>query len=143
MFTGSSSPLLDDKGRLVLPAKFRDALAEGTMLTKGQERSITVWPLAEFAAYADRLKEASASNPNVRSYLRVLFSTASEQKPDRQGRITIPRDLREFASIDRQVVVNGNNTTVEIWNVDAWQTYLTEREDDFADLSEEVIPGLI
>ena len=86
MFLGTHAPLLDDKGRLVLPAKFREGLAAGLVLTKGQERSIVVWPAAEFASYAERLNEASRSDAQVRAYLRVLFSGAFDEIPDRQGR---------------------------------------------------------
>ena len=143
MFLGTHAPRLDDKGRLVLPAKFRDALAPGVVLTKGQERSIVVWPAAEFALYADRLNEASRSDAKVRAYLRVLFSGAFDEQPDKQGRIGIPAALREYAGLDRDVVVVGNNSTVEIWDAAAWTTYLAGQEDGFSGLSEEVVPGLL
>jgi MraZ protein len=137
MFSGSYAPRLDDKGRLVLPAKFRQALAPGLMLTKGQEHAITVWPAAEFATYAEGLKEASRSNPKARAFMRVLFSGAFEEFPDRQGRITIPPALRDYAGLDREVVVFGNNDTVEIWDATAWETYLASQEEAFAGLDEE------
>ncbi len=143
MFSGSYAPRLDDKGRLVLPSKFRDALAPGLMLTKGQERAIVVWPAAEFQAYAARLKEASRSNPQMRAYLRVLFSGAFDQIPDRQGRITLPPALREYAGLDRDVVVFGNNDTAEIWDAAAWETYLASQEDAFSGLDEEVVSGIL
>ena len=105
MFLGTHAPRLDDKGRLVLPAKFREALANGLVLSKGQDRSIVVWPATEFAAYAKQLNEASRSDPKVQAYQRVLFSGASDEIPDRQGRITVPPILREYAGLDRDVVV--------------------------------------
>ena len=95
MFLGTHSPRLDDKGRLVLPAKFREGLAAGLVFTKGQERSIVVWPAAEFAEYAERLSVASRSDSAVRAYLRVLFSGATDEIPDRQGRVMVPAALRE------------------------------------------------
>ena len=143
MFLGTHAPRLDDKGRLVLPAKFRDGLAGGLVLTKGQDRSIVVWPTAEFAEYADRLNEASRSDAKVRSYMRVLFSSAFDEIPDKQGRITIPQALREYAGLDRDVIVFGNNATVEIWDAQAWETYLAAQEDDFSSISEEVVPGIL
>ena len=142
MFLGTHAPRLDDKGRLVLPAKFREALANGLVLTKGQDRSIVVWPAAVFAAYAEQLNEASRSNPKVQAYQRVLFSGASDEIPDRQGRITVPPVLRDYAGLDRDVVVVGKNTTAEIWDAIAWATYLTEQEEAFSGLSEEVFPGI-
>lgn len=142
MFLGTHAPKLDDKGRLVLPAKFREALAPGLVLTKGQDRSIVVWPAAEFASYAQRLNEASRSDAKVQAYQRVLFSGASDEIPDRQGRITVPPALREYAGLDRDVVVVGKNTTAEIWDAAAWQSYLSAQEEAFSGLSEEVFPGL-
>jgi MraZ protein len=143
MFLGTHAPRLDEKGRLVLPAKFREGLSAGVVLTKGQDRSIVVWPAAEFAAYAERLNEASRSDARVRAYLRVLFSGAFDEIPDRQGRVTMPAALREYAGLDRDVMVVGNGTTVEIWDAAAWGTYLQGQEEGFSDLSEEVIPGIL
>ncbi len=143
MFLGTHSPRLDDKGRLVLPSKFREGLAAGLVFTKGQERSIVVWPAAEFASYAERLSEASRSDSAVRAYFRVLFSGATDEIPDRQGRVMIPATLREYAGLEREVMVVGNGTTLEIWNAAAWEQYLAGQEDNFSDLSEEVIPGIL
>jgi MraZ protein len=143
MFLGTHSPRLDDKGRMVLPAKYRDGLAAGLVFTKGQERSIVVWPASEFADYAERLSVASRSDAAVRAYLRVLFSGATDEIPDRQGRVMVPTALRDYAGLDREVVVVGNGTTLEIWNSTAWEQYLEGQEDNFSDLSEEVIPGIL
>jgi MraZ protein len=143
MFLGTHSPRLDDKGRMVLPAKYRDGLAAGLVFTKGQERSIVVWPASEFAEYAERLSVASRSDAAVRAYLRVLFSGATDEIPDRQGRVMVPAALRDYAGLDREVVVVGNGTTLEIWNSTAWEQYLEGQEDNFSDLSEEVIPGIL
>ncbi len=143
MFLGTQSPRLDDKGRMVLPAKYRDGLAAGLVFTKGQERSIVVWPAGDFTEYAERLSVASRSDAAVRAYLRVLFSGATDEIPDRQGRVMIPLALREYAGLDREVIVVGNGTTLEIWNAAAWDQYLAGQEDNFSDLSEEVIPGIL
>lgn len=142
MFLGTHAPRLDDKGRLVLPARFRDALANGLVLSKGQDRSIVVWPATEFASYAQQLNETSRSDPKVQAYQRVLFSGASDEIPDRQGRITVPPVLREYAGLDRDVVVVGKNTTAEIWDAGAWSTYLSAQEESFSGLSGEVFPGI-
>jgi len=111
-------------------------------MTKGQERSVVVWPAAEFATYAERLNEASRSDAAVRAYVRVLFSGAFDEIPDKQGRITVPQSLREYAGLDRDVMVVGNGTTIEIWDSNAWSSYLAEQEDAFSTLSEEVVPGV-
>lgn len=143
MFLGTHAPRLDDKGRLVLPAKFREGLAGGVVLTKGQDRSVVVWPAAEFASYAERLNEASRSDARVRAYLRLLFSGASDEVPDRQGRISVPQGLRDYAGLNRDVMVVGNGNTCEIWDSEAWTQYVAGQEDGFSGLSEEVIPGIL
>ena len=142
MFLGTHFPRLDDKGRIVLPAKFRDGLADGVVLTKGQDRSVVVWPVSEFSDYAQRVREASRSDAKARSYSRVLFSGASDEQPDKQGRISLPQALRDYAGLERDCVVVGNHATIEIWNPQAWDDYLAGAESSFADLSEEVVPGL-
>lgn len=146
MFLGTHHPKLDDKGRLTLPAKFRDELADGVVLTKGQDRSLVVWPGEEFASYATRIQEASRSDARARAYSRVFFSSAFDQVPDRQGRVTIPPSLRDYARLDATsdagCVVVGNHATVEIWNAAEWERYLESQEPQFMDISEEVVPGL-
>jgi len=142
MLLGTHQPRLDEKGRLVLPARFRDVLTDGVVLTKGQDRCVVLWPVAEFRSYADDLREASRSDARVRSYLRVLFSTAADEVPDRQGRITVPPALREYAGLDRDLVVVGANTTAEIWQPGEWTDYLTRADTEFSALDEEVMPRL-
>lgn len=142
MFLGTHEPRLDDKGRLVLPAKFRDPLSPGVVITKGQDRSLIIWPAAEFAVYAERLREASRNDAKVRSYLRVFFSSAFDEQPDKQGRITIPVTLRDYAQLDRDLVVIGADTTIEVWDPKGWRDYLSEAEPKFTHTQEEVAPGI-
>ena len=142
MFLGTHTPKVDDKGRVILPAKFRSGLADGVVLTKGQDRSLVLWPIAEFEAAAARIREASQSNASVRAYSRVLFSSAFDQVPDKQGRIGLPAALRDYAALDRDVVIARNGTTAEIWDVPAWDAYLAVQEQSFSELGEEVVPGL-
>lgn len=143
MFLGTHQPRLDDKGRLFLPAKFRDELAEGLVITKGQERCLFVWPEAEFARITEQLRTAPVTSKAARDYMRVLFAGASAEVPDKQGRVTIPPQLRDYAGLTRDCVVIGANTRVEIWDTAAWETYLHEQEPAFAELSEEVLPGVL
>ncbi len=142
MFLGTHAPRLDDKGRLVLPAKFREGFSNNVVLTKGQDLSVVMWPESEFQIYAQRLREASRNDARVRSYLRVFFSSAFDDQIDKQGRITLSTALREYARLDRDVIVVGADTTVEIWDPKAWQTYLAEAEPKFASTAEEVVPGI-
>ncbi len=142
MFLGTHSPRLDDKGRLILPAKFRDELAEGLVITKGQERCLFVFPMAEFTQIAEQLRAAPMTHKAARAYSRVFFASASDEVPDKQGRITIPPHLREYAGLSRDCVVIGASTRVEIWDSQAWDTYLAESEEAFSDIEEEVLPGV-
>ena len=143
MLLGTHSPRLDEKGRLFLPAKFRDDLAEGVVITKGQEHCLYVFPEAEFARWAESLRQAPVTTKSVRDFSRVLFAGASSEVPDKQGRITIPPPLREYANLGKDCVVVGAYTRVEIWDPAGWERYLAENEQGYADVAEEVFPGLV
>jgi transcriptional regulator MraZ len=143
VFLGTHTPRLDEKGRLFLPAKYRDELAEGLVLTKGQERCLYVFPQVEFVRITEALRTAPVTAKAVRDYSRVFFASASDEIPDKQGRITIPSSLRDYAALQRDCVVIGANTRLEIWDAAAWETYLTEQEDAFSDASQEVLPGVL
>lgn len=142
MFFGTYTPKLDEKGRLFLPAKFRDDLVEGLVITRGQERCLTVWSMADFTGMTDRLREAPVTNKGTRDYVRMLFSAASQEVPDKQGRIGIPAVLREYASLKKDVMVIGAMNRIEIWDPVSWQAYSEEQEQKFSELSDEVFPGI-
>jgi len=142
MFLGTHTPRLDDKGRLILPARFRDELEPGLVMTKGQERCLVVWPIEAFRDYAVSLREASPTQERARRYSRVFFASAHDESPDKQGRITIPAALREYAGLDRELVVVGNDTRLEIWDAEAWQAYVDASDDTFSELDGEVVPDL-
>jgi MraZ protein len=142
-FLGTHHPRMDDKGRLFLPARFRDALAGGLVITRGQERCLYVFPDAEFARLYTQMRQAPVTSKAARDYQRVFLSGASNEVPDKQGRVTVPPPLREYAGLDRDCVVIGAGARVEVWDSTAWASYLAEQEGPFADLSEEVLPGLI
>ena len=143
MFLGTHSPRLDDKGRLFLPAKYRDELAPGLVITKGQERCLYVFPLPEFDRITEALRTAPVTAKAVRDYSRVFFASASDEMPDKQGRVTIPAALRDYAGLQRDCVVIGANTRLEIWDAQSWTSYLDQQEDAFSDASEEVLPGVL
>jgi MraZ protein len=133
---GTYTPKVDDKGRLFLPAKFRDALSEGLVITQGQENCLTVWPEATFMAEARRAQETPMTNKDARDYRRVLFAGAEQGTPDKQGRIGISPILRASAGIERDVVVAGVGDRVEIWNPQRWAEYSTGAQAKFAELDE-------
>jgi MraZ protein len=132
MFLGTHTLRLDDKARLMLPSKFRDALARGLVVTKGQERCLFVWPNEDFARITKELREAPITHKAARAYSRVLLGSAYDQTPDRQGRIMIPQALRSYAGLDRDCSVVGVGARIEIWDLNAWRAYDAESEDGFA-----------
>jgi MraZ protein len=143
VFLGTHAPRLDEKGRLILPAKYREELAGGVVITKGQERCLYVFPQDEFTRITEALRTAPVTAKSVRDYSRVFFASASDELPDKQGRITVPPALRAYAGLDRDCVVIGANTRLEIWDTQAWDTYLAAQEDSFAEAAEEVLPGIL
>ena len=140
MLMGTYTPRLDDKGRLFLPAKFRDQLSEGLVVTRGQERCLTVWPRDAFEREATQAQTAHFTNKAVRDYTRLLFAGASDDQPDKQGRLSIPPMLRDYASLSKDVVVIGVVNRLEIWDAARWQAYSDTHEESFSDLGEEVFP---
>lgn len=142
MFLGTYEPRLDDKGRLILPAKFREQFAGGIVLTRGQERCLYAFPVREFEEMHTRLRQAPVTSKVARDYLRVFLSGATDDVPDKQGRITVPAGLRGYAGLERDLAVIGAGTRIEIWDAGAWESYLSEQEAVFADTAEEVVPGL-
>lgn len=142
MFFGTYTPRLDDKGRLFLPAKFRERLAEGLVLTKGQERCVYVWTMQRFEEFTERVRDTPFTNKATRDFLRVLFSGAADEVPDKQGRVTVPPTLRDYARLERECVAVGAMDRVEIWDAERWARYSEEQEEPFAQMSEEVMPGI-
>ncbi|GAB3692245.1 division/cell wall cluster transcriptional repressor MraZ [Angustibacter aerolatus] len=143
MFLGTYTPRLDDKGRLILPAKFRAELADGLVVTRGQERCLYVFAMSEFERLADQMRTAPVTSKGARDYLRVFLSGASDEVPDKQGRVTVPPNLRQYAGLDRELAVIGAGSRLEIWDAAAWASYLESTEQSFAEQAEEVVPGLI
>jgi len=143
VFLGTHTPRLDDKGRLALPARFRPELEGGLVICKGQDRCLFVFPNAEFGRFTEALRNAPVTDRRVRDYGRVLFASASHETPDGQGRITVPLGLRTYAGLSKECVVIGANSRIEVWDAEAWQSYLDGTEQAFADIAEEVLPGIL
>jgi MraZ protein len=133
---------LDEKGRVILPAKFREELQGGLVITRGQDRCLFVFSAAEFALVNDKIRQAPVTNAEARNYLRIFLSGASDEQPDKQGRVTIPATLRQYAGLDKDLVVIGVGNRAEIWDAKAWNDFLASHEVSFSNVSEEVIPGL-
>lgn len=142
LLLGTFTPRLDDKGRLILPAKFRARLQPGLVMTRGQERCLFLLPVDEFGRMYDKLRQAPVTSREARDYQRVFLAGASDELPDKQGRVSIPAPLRAYAGLDRDVAVVGMGTRVEVWDARAWESYLAEKEDAYSDVAEEIFPDL-
>ena len=142
MFLGTHAPKLDEKGRLILPAKFREELAGGVVLTRGQEHCLYAFTAAEFERMYAQLREAPLAQKQARDYVRVMLSGADPQIPDKQGRISVPADLRAYAGLGRELAVIGAGSRAEIWDASAWREYLAVQEEVFSNTAEEIIPGM-
>ena len=121
MFLGRFSHNLDAKGRLAIPAKFRGALADGLVVTRGIDRCLSVYPLAAWQTLAERVSALSISDPDARQFRRIVFAEAADEALDSQGRIVVGAELRRYAALDREAVVVGMNTYIEIWNAERWE----------------------
>lgn len=142
MFLGTYAPKLDDKGRIILPAKFWDELEAGIVVTRGQEHCLVVYSTQDFSELLEKIRQAPLTSKKSRDYRRMFLSGAHSEVPDKQRRVTIPATLRAYAGLDRELTVIGAGNHAEIWDASAWNSYYSEQEESFSEITEEVIPGL-
>ncbi|GAA1180424.1 division/cell wall cluster transcriptional repressor MraZ [Ornithinimicrobium humiphilum] len=143
LFLGTHTPKLDDKGRMVLPAKYRPHLERGLVITRGQENCLYVYAQEEFERQAMQWQSTPTTNRKVRDYQRLFLSGAYDEVPDRQGRVTIPQMLRDYAGLSTECTVIGAGNRLEVWDTARWTDYLAAAEEDYSTQSEEVVPGLM
>lgn len=132
MFLGEYQHTLDDKNRVILPARFRERLSTGVVLAPTQERAIDIFPVAAFEAHVAELRATPRTDARARQYLRVFLAGAHPETPDSQGRITIPERLRDYAGLGRDLAVTGSLDTVQVWDRATWDSYRDQAEDLFA-----------
>lgn len=137
-FLGTHTPKLDEKGRFFLPARFREPLTGGLVVTKGQDRSLVIQTPEAFKAMADRFYAGSPTVREVRNFQRTVFAGASEQVPDKQGRVSIPPVLRAYAGLDKEIVVIGVGDRIEVWDAAAWADFEAGQDEVFAALDGEL-----
>ncbi|MFN8096815.1 MAG: division/cell wall cluster transcriptional repressor MraZ [Dermatophilaceae bacterium] len=136
-FLGLHNPRLDEKGRLILPARFRDDLGERIVVTKGPDRCVVIYPHAEFKArIMDPLAAGSSASRNVRALRRAYLASASTETLDRQGRVTIPPGLRTWGGLDKECTVIGQGSYIEVWDSAAYAR-IEESSDDVLDALDE------
>ena len=138
VFLGEFQHLIDQKGRVILPAKFREELADGLVVTKGLEECLFVYTPAEWAKEEDRVRNMPLTNKAGRAFARNFFSGAAKGTPDKQGRMTLPQSLRDYAKITHDVVVIGVASRVEIWDKTKWEKYSAETESSYSEIAEQL-----
>jgi MraZ protein len=130
MFLGSFSHTLDDKGRLTIPAKYRPELAAGVVLTRGLDRNLMLYPVDEWQRLSERIRQLPYTDRGARDFRRLVFALAADAVPDKQGRILVPAELREYAGIDGEAMVVGMDSYIEIWAPAAWSQLRTTVEQE-------------
>ena len=131
MFIGEYQHSLDAKGRMIVPAKFREELGASFVVTKGLDKCMCIYTLEEWKIFEDKLKSLPSADAGVRRFQRFFIGGACECEPDKQGRVLIPQNLVEYACIDKDVVSVGLSNRIEIWSKENWQEY--NEESDFID----------
>lgn len=139
MFTGEYQHTIDDKGRLIMPAKFRDILGDACMITKGLDGCLFVYPQAEWSVLEAKLKNLPFTNKDARAFARFFFSGACECELDRQGRILVSSNLRDYAGLNKDVNIIGVGTRIEIWSRGTWEGYSKDTEQDYEELAEKMV----
>ncbi len=138
MFLGEYRHTIDAKGRLAVPARFRDDLAEGLVVTRGLDPCLHIYPKSEWLPLAERLSSLPVSEPAVRALRRSFFTGAYACEMDKQGRILVPPTLREYAGLDGEVVIAGLNAYIEIWSPARWDEEIPRVESSASSLAEQL-----
>ncbi len=136
MFLGEYTHTLDEKGRLTLPARWREELGEEVVITRGLDPCLFIFPKSRFEIIAREYEALGLGKSDVRALSRFLFAKAIDDAPDRQGRIIIPPSLREFAGINGEAVIVGANNRIEVWNAPRYQELNAQLESNIGEMSE-------
>ena len=139
MFMGEYQHNIDVKGRMIVPAKFREGLGESFVLTRGLDKCLFAYPMEEWKILEEKLKKLPLTKKDARSFTRFFFSGAVECEVDKQGRINIPQTLRNYSKLEKECVVIGVSGRVEVWAKEIWEDYFTESEESFAEIAENLM----
>lgn len=138
MFIGEYHHQLDDKGRIAVPMKFRSDLAKGAVVTRGLDTSLFLLPVEEWGKLATSLSGLPLGQSNSRAFARLMLAGAMDVKLDKQGRFIIPEYLRNYAKLNKKVVIVGINTRLELWDEETWEEYRKKTEADAESIAEKL-----
>lgn len=136
MFLGRYAHTVDAKGRLAIPARFRDELAEGLVLTRGIDRCLALYPMTAWQPLAEKVSALPITDPDARNFRRMVFAEAVNLDLDAQGRVLIPPELRRYAELEREAFVVGVNTSIEIWSPARWEAVNSLMDNDGAAIAQ-------
>ncbi|GIP41991.1 transcriptional regulator MraZ [Paenibacillus sp. J45TS6] len=139
MFMGEFQHSIDDKGRIIIPAKFREPLGPSFVITRGLDQCLFVYPMEEWVIMEQKLKALPLMKSDARAFTRFFFSGATECELDKQGRVNLPPNLRDYAKMDKECVVLGVSNRVEIWSKGIWEQYYSQSEETFNDIAEKLV----
>lgn len=139
MFMGEYQHAIDEKGRMIIPSKFRDSLGANFVVTRGLDSCLFIYPMEEWALLEQKLKALPLMKSDARAFTRFFFSGATECELDKQGRVNIPNTLREHAKLEKDCVVLGVSNRVEVWGKEVWAQYFNQSEETFNDIAEKLV----
>lgn len=139
MFMGEYQHNLDTKGRVIVPAKFREELGASFIVTRGLDKCLFVYPMDEWKILEEKLKKLPLTKKDARAFIRFFFSGAIECEVDKQGRINIPQPLRAYAGLDKACVVIGVSNRIEVWSSENWEAYFNDSEESFGEIAENLM----
>ena len=138
MFIGEHRHTLDNKNRLIMPAKFRDELGSTFVITKGLDNCLFIYSGDEWKNIENKLKTLPMTNKDARAFVRFFFAGATECEIDKQGRVLIPSNLKEFAKIDKDAVIIGVSTRLELWSLEEWNKFNSDANISYEDVAEKM-----
>lgn len=139
MFMGEFQHTIDAKGRLIIPARFREGLGDKFVLTKGLDGCLFAYPPQEWTALENKMRSLPFTRADARAFVRFFFAGACECEVDKQGRILIPGNLREYAALEKDVVVIGVSSRVEIWSAGRWREYSDQAAGSVEQIAEKIV----
>jgi len=138
MFIGEYQHTLDPKNRVIMPSKFREKLGDSFVMTKGLDNCLFIYSSEEWSIVEDKLKSLPMTNKDARAFVRFFFAGACECELDKQGRILMPSHLKEYAKIDKDLVIIGVSTRIEIWSKEEWDKFNSDANISYEDVAEKM-----
>lgn len=138
MFIGEYQHSLDSKNRITMPSKFREELGDSFVMTKGMDDCLFIYSINEWKIVENKLKSLPMTSKDARAFIRFFFAGASECEIDKQGRVLIPTNLKEYAKIEKDTVVIGVSTRIEIWSLDEWNRFNNDANISYEDVAEKM-----